>query len=104
MVTDERAGGRRERNSRARLLQPRRRTSIGRAGREKIARRFSVDKAVEGYRTIIIETVLRANRSTSPSHGWQPEVRSQLDWSIFRGVCSIVQWLSPQTLKTFQDV
>jgi hypothetical protein len=49
---------------------------MGRAGREKIARRFSVDKAVEDYRTIIMETVLRANRSTSPSHGWYGSPRS----------------------------
>jgi glycosyltransferase involved in cell wall biosynthesis len=39
------------------LSQPDRRASMGRRGRKKIARRFSLDVAVEGYRAIIEEAV-----------------------------------------------
>ena len=42
------------------LAQPQRLAALGLRGREKIARRFSLDKAVDGYRAIIQEAVARA--------------------------------------------
>ena len=42
------------------LGQPQRLAALGLRGREKIARRFSLDKAVDGYRAIIQQAVARA--------------------------------------------
>jgi glycosyltransferase involved in cell wall biosynthesis len=44
------------------LAQPERRAAMGRLARQKIARRFSLDKAVEGYRAIIQEAVGQSRR------------------------------------------
>jgi len=42
------------------LAQPKRLAALSLRGREKIARRFSLDKAVNGYRAIIQQAVVRA--------------------------------------------
>ena len=42
------------------LAQPQQLAALGLRGREKITRRFSLDKAVDGYRAIIQEAVARA--------------------------------------------
>jgi len=49
------------------LANPERRACLGRRAREKIARRFSLDKAIEGYRAIIEEAVMRARRCGIPA-------------------------------------
>jgi glycosyltransferase involved in cell wall biosynthesis len=49
------------------LAQPERRLSLSRRGREKILQRFSLDKAIKGYRAIIEEAIVRARRCSIPA-------------------------------------
>jgi len=57
------------------LAKPERRASMGRRARHKIARRFSLDKAIEGYRTIIEEATMRARRCGIPARQADPVKR-----------------------------
>lgn len=59
--------GRFARTAIALIDQPERRADLGRRARAKIARRFSVDKAVHGYRAIIEEAVARTKRRSFPA-------------------------------------